>query len=266
MKLKIISATLSVLFLVSCSSNTKEAKVIGKEEAKPTAQTTKPKVSEQKKEASKRDKEKSETAQKSDSNTSVTSVDTHKSQKETKKMPQDAVHNAFKKAETIKTSPKLAKFYTIFQDGAKIAPKDGKPLLLVFGQPTDPYTQKLQDDVTSNKSLAKAITETTTPVYINAAAKKLHKFMHNGELMDVDTKTLISIYHLEATPTLIFMDEKSQSIFMVPGYMPPKQFEVTLQFVKDGVWRGKDRKNGEVYKTLKEYYLAHGIKVGEPKK
>jgi len=162
--------------------------------------------------------------------------------------------------------PVLSKFYEIFSDGAQIAPKGGKPLLLVFGQPADPYTQKLQTDVTENGDLAKAITDTMTPVYINAAAEKRHKFLHNGDLMDVDTKTLVSIYHLDATPTLIFMDDKSQSIFMVPGYMPPKQFEVTLQFVKEGAWKGKDRKNGDVYKALKLYYEAHGIQIGKAKK
>ena len=162
--------------------------------------------------------------------------------------------------------PVLSKFYTVFSDGAQIAPKDGKPLLLVFGQPADPYTQKLQTDVTENSGLAKAITDTMTPVYINAAAEKRHKFLHNGEMMDVDTKTLVSIYHLDATPTLIFMDDKSQSIFMVPGYMPPKQFEVTLQFVKEGAWKGKDRKNGDVYQALKSYYEAHGIQVGKAQK
>ena len=160
----------------------------------------------------------------------------------------------------------LSKFYEIFGDGAQIAPKDNKPLLLVFGQPADPYTQKLQADVTDNAELAKAITDTMTPVYINAAAQKRHKFLHNGDMMDVDTKTLASIYHLEATPTLIFMDDKSQSIFMVPGYMPPKQFEVTMQFVKEGTWKGKDRKNGDVYQALKSYYEAHGIQVGKAKK
>ena len=162
--------------------------------------------------------------------------------------------------------PVLSKFYEIFGDGAQIAPKNGKPLLLVFGQPADPYTQKLQADVTENSDLAKAITDTMTPVYINAAAEKRHKFLHNGDLMDVDTKTLVSIYHLDATPTLIFMDDKSQSIFMVPGYMPPKQFEVTLQFVKEGAWKGKDRKNGDVYTALKSYYEAHGVQVGKAKK
>jgi len=193
------------------------------------------------------------------------SADTSKAapHKTAKTMPDDAVHAA---AKAKAPSVELSKFYTIFKDGAQIAPEGGKPMLLVFGQPADPYTQRLQKDVTENDSLAKAITGTVTPVYINAAENKLHKFMHNGDLMDVDTRTLISIYHLDATPTLIFMDEKGQSIFMVPGYMPPKQFEVTLQFVKEGVWKGKDRKNGEVYEALKTYYESHGIDVAKKNK
>ncbi len=243
MKAIMISSVLSALLLVSCSSSTKEAVEIKADTSSATA---------------------AKAAVAKDTN-KTPSKDAVK-QEPTKKMPHDAIHNAFKNSKMAQTSPELSKFYTIFSDGAKIAPKDGKSVLLVFGQPADPYTQKLQNDVVSNKELAKAITESTTPIYINAAANKLHKFLHNGDMMDVDTKTLVSIYHLDATPTLIFMDDKLQSIFIVPGYMPPKQFEVTLQFVREGVWRGKDRKNGEVYKALKEYYISHGVKVGEPKK
>ncbi len=191
--------------------------------------------------------------------------------------PQTAAAPAPKQTETATTPPAaqtpkaaplpvLSKFYEVFGDGAQIAPQNGKPMLLVFGQPADAYTQKLQTDITDNPELAKTIQELTTPIYINAAAEKRHKFMHNGDMMEVDTKTLVSIYQLTATPTLIFTDEKGQSIFVVPGYMPPKQFEVTLQFLKEGAWKGKDRKNGEVYEALKSYYDAHGIKVGKAKK
>jgi thioredoxin-related protein len=159
----------------------------------------------------------------------------------------------------------LSAFYRVFKDGAKIAP-EGKPLLLVFGQPADPYTQKLQKEVTENEALAAKIKATTTPVYVNAASAKVHKFMHEGELMDVDTRTLVSIYGVDSTPTLIFMDEEGKSIFVVPGYMPPKQFLVTLDFVREGAWKGKDRKNGEVYEALKAYYLSHGVEIGGAEK
>ena len=168
-------------------------------------------------------------------------------------------------AKTAAPKAELSRFYQVFRDGAKIDPA-GRPMLLVFGQSADPYTRKLQEDVGEDSELAEAIRKSVTPIYIDAMAQKRHKFMHNGEAMDVDTKTLVGIYRIDATPTLIFTDEKGVSIFIVPGYMPPKQFKVTLQFVKEGAWKGKDRKNGEVYKALKAYYESHGVHVGGPKK
>jgi len=170
-----------------------------------------------------------------------------------------------------KTMPKpaakaeVSKFYTIFKDAAKIA-TEGKEMLLLFGQESDPYTQKLKDDVVSDVELAEKITATVTPIYIDARGAQQHKFQHNGELMDVDTRTLVSIYNVTATPTLIFTDSEAGHIFVVPGYMPPKQFKATLDFVKEKVWKGKDRKNGEVYEALKAYYLSHGVEIKAAKK
>ena len=43
--------------------------------------------------------------------------------------------------------------------------------------------------------------------------------------------------------------------------MPTKQFLTTLDFMKSGQWKGKDRKNGEVYETLKAFYVSNGIDV-----
>ena len=230
MKIFVSTLTLSLLLLSGCGENKTEARAL--KEPAPAVQET----------------------QKATVSTSEASVAGKKERSAQATAP---------KADAPKAQ--LSRFYRIFGDGASIDPK-GKPMLLVFGQPADPYTQKLQKDVVENDSLAKAIQEDVTPIYINATAQKRHKFMHNGEAMEVDTKTLVSIYHIDATPTLIFADEKGQSIFIVPGYMPPKQFEVTLQFVKEGGWKGKDRKNGDVYKALKAYYESHGVQVGGPKK
>lgn len=161
--------------------------------------------------------------------------------------------------------PEVSSFYTIFKDAAKIA-TDGKEMLLLFGQDSDPYTQKIKDDIVSDKALAQKISEVVTPIYIDARGQKRHKFQHNGEMMDVDTKTLVSIYDVTATPTLIFTDSEAGHIFVVPGYMPPKQFSVTLDFVKQKIWKGKDRKNGDVYAALKKFYEAHGVEIKAAKK
>jgi thioredoxin-related protein len=105
-----------------------------------------------------------------------------------------------------------------------------------------------------------------TPIYVDARGQKQHKFQHNGEMMDVDTKTLVGIYNVTATPTLIFADSEASHIFVVPGYMPPKQFKATLEFVKQKKWKGKDRKNGEVYTALKAFYKEKGIEIKAEKR
>jgi len=180
----------------------------------------------------------------------------------TKEISKAEVKKPEVKKEVSKTAPKaeVSKFYTIFKDAAKIA-TEGKEMLLLFGQDSDPYTQKIKDDVVSDAALAAEITETVTPIYVDARGQRQHKFQHNGEMMDVDTKTLISIYNVTATPTLIFADSEASHIFVVPGYMPPKQFKATLAFVKQKKWKGKDRKNGEVYEALKQFYKESGVEI-----
>ena len=179
----------------------------------------------------------------------------------TTKAPQIRKFSPKKELESTKKEQELkAKFYQIFGDGAKIAP-NGKDMLLVFGQPKDPYTKKFQEDVVNDTNLSNKISKEFSPYYIDATKVKMHKFWHSGKLMDVDTKTLISIYGIDSTPTIIFLDKDGKSILRVPGYMPPKQFIVTIDFIKDGNFTDKDRKDGKIYKKLKDYYLLHKIKV-----
>jgi len=182
---------------------------------------------------------------------------------------QEKVDNAkvapFKAALKVQKSD-LTAFYKVFKDGAKIAPENGKYMLLVFGQPADPFTVKFQKDIKENRDLANKIKNITTPIYIDATATKLHKLMHNGKLMDADTKTLVTVYGIDSTPTIIFANKEGKTVFVVPGYMPPKQFMVTLDFLKSEKWKGKDQKNGAIYKALKDFYVAHNIKIKEAKK
>ena len=43
--------------------------------------------------------------------------------------------------------------------------------------------------------------------------------------------------------------------------MPPEQFKVTLECIEQGLWKGKDRKNGEVYTELRKFYEENGIEI-----
>lgn len=148
----------------------------------------------------------------------------------------------------------------VFKDVAKIAP-NGKQMILVFGTNTDPYSDRLKADIESSPKLQKRLKEDFSSYYFKSHENLRHKQYHEGELMDVDTKTMILVYGITATPTIIFTDDNAKAVIVVPGYMPAEQFLVTMNFMEQGKWKGKDRKNGEVYNALKDFYIANGIDV-----
>ena len=199
-----------------------------------------------------------------DEKTSVTTIDkpTVIKKVETPKTVKIETHAAKKITSVIKKDFDTS---DVFKDTARIAPK-GKYMIIIFGSDDCPYCAKMKEDIHNSKKLKSELKDEFTTYLLNARKNKIHKLQHEGKDMDVDTKTLISIYNVSVTPTLIFTDKKGQSIFVVPGYMPTKQFLVTLDFIKEQKWLGLDRKNGDVYKALKNYYLDHGIDVRKKKK
>ncbi len=170
----------------------------------------------------------------------------------TTKTKEPAVINLAKEASDV--------FYSTFKDPAKIAP-NGKSMIMVFGANTDPYTMKLKEDVFDSKGFQDRLKNDFSSYYIKTSDNLKHKLFHEGEFMDVDTKTMITIYGIVGTPTIIFTDDKGKAVILVPGYMPTKQFMVTMDFMDSKKWEGKDRKNGEVYQALKDFYIANGIEV-----
>ncbi len=152
----------------------------------------------------------------------------------------------------------------IFKDTFSLTP-NGKYMIVIFETDKCPYCAKMNLDIHNDKKLHNMLKNDFSVYSLDAMKNRMHKIKHEGKPMDVDTKTLIDIYSVNSTPTLIFTDKQGKMIFMVPGYMPAKQFKVTLDFVKSGLWLGKDRKNGEVYKALKEFYEKNGIMIGKKK-
>lgn len=149
---------------------------------------------------------------------------------------------------------------SVFKDIAKIGP-EGKYMLIVFGTNTDPYSDRLKADIKNSKELANMIKNSMSSYYLKAHENKRMKLFHEGDYMDVDTKTMISIYGVDSTPTIIFTDKEGKAVIVVPGYMPADQFIQTVKFMESKKWEGKNRKNGEVYKALRDHYVANGIDV-----
>ncbi|PSM51521.1 phosphoribosylformylglycinamidine cyclo-ligase [Campylobacter blaseri] len=147
-----------------------------------------------------------------------------------------------------------------FKDVAKIDPND-KQMILIFGANLDPYSNMLKKDIANSKDLQEKLKNIFSSYYFNSYENLRHKQFHEGDFVDVDTKTIIDIYGIKATPTLIFTDKVGKAIIIVPGYMPTKQFLTTMDFMLKKKWKNKNRKNGEVYQALKEFYIDNGIEI-----
>jgi len=149
----------------------------------------------------------------------------------------------------------------ITQDNAKISSK-GKYGLIIFESSTCKYCDKLKDDILASDELKDRLSNSFSTYSLSIDENRMHLLDHQGENSQVDTKTLIDIYGVQATPTLIFTDKQTKSILIVPGYMGPEQFKVTLDFIESKRWEGVNRKTGDIYKELKQFYIKKGILKG----
>lgn len=151
-------------------------------------------------------------------------------------------------------------FDEIFKDSTEIVPNE-KQMILIFGTNTDPYSDKLKEDISNTYELQKKLKDDFSSYYFKAHENLKHKQSHNNKVIDLDTKTMIMVYGIESTPTIIFTDKNGKVVLIAPGYMPVKQFLVTMEFMKTDLWKDKNRKNGEIYDTLKKFYIKNGIDV-----
>ncbi len=166
--------------------------------------------------------------------------------------------HAAKKVEDKMTLPVKRDLSNIVQDNSKIS-SSGKYGLIIFESSTCKYCDQLKDDILASDILKNRLSNDFSTYTLSIDTNKMHLLDHQGEMSQVDTKTLMDIYGVQATPTLIFTDKQTKSVFVVPGYMGPKQFEATLEFIDSKRWEGVNRQTGDIYQELKQFYIEKGI-------
>ena len=181
---------------------------------------------------------------------------------EVEAVPQGKIEtHAAKKVEAVAPTKIKRDISSVTQDNAKIS-SNGKYGVVIFESSTCKYCEQLKDDILGTDELKNRLTDDFSTYSLSIDENKMHLLDHQGEMSQVDTKTLIDIYGVQATPTLIFTDKQTKSILVVPGYMGPEQFKVTLDFIESNRWEGVNRKTGDIYKELKQFYIKKGILKG----
>ena len=145
----------------------------------------------------------------------------------------------------------------IFKNSNSLTP-NGKYMIMLFDSVDCYYCVKLKKDILENEKLKNRIKNNFSAYALSIDENNLYQFMYNGKTVSADTNLLKSIYTISSTPTMLFSDKDAKNIFIISGYISPEKLEATLNFIEEGIWKGKDRKNGEVYKALEEYYVGKG--------
>lgn len=115
-----------------------------------------------------------------------------------------------------------------FREDVREAAKEGRRLMVYFGQDGCPYCRELMRVNFSDKALADKTRRHFHAVAINIWGDREATWIDGRALTE---KTLAAFLKVQFTPTLLFLDEKGGVILRINGYYPPHQFDAALDYV-----------------------------------
>jgi thioredoxin-related protein len=113
------------------------------------------------------------------------------------------------------------------EDAAEAA-KEGKRVMLYFGQDGCPYCKQLMEVNFRQARIVDKMKKKFVAVAINIWGDR-EVTWSDGRAMS--EKQLTTALKVQFTPTLFFLDEKGEVALRVNGYLPPERFEAALDYV-----------------------------------
>jgi len=114
------------------------------------------------------------------------------------------------------------------REDVRDATKDGKRLLLYFGQDGCPYCRELMRAGFGDKAIADKTRRHFHAIAVNVWGDREVTWTDGRALSE---KTLAAFLKVQFTPTLLFFDEKGGVVLRLNGYYPPHKFEAALDYV-----------------------------------
>ncbi|MBF7046955.1 thioredoxin family protein [Campylobacter volucris] len=143
----------------------------------------------------------------------------------------------------------------LFKDNTDIK-SDKKNILLIFSANNCIYCDKLKEEILKDKNLQKQIKDDYSSYYINISYKKIHTFTKN-HTSDLSTSELASLYNINATPTIVILNQKSQTLLNYPGFISAKRLAATMDFLNKA--ENQNLNEAELGKKLLHFYKDNKI-------
>lgn len=115
-----------------------------------------------------------------------------------------------------------------FREDATQAARDGKRLMIYFGQDGCPYCKLLMQTTFTETRIADKAQRHFVPIALNLWGDREVTWVDGRKLSE---KELGRVLGVQFTPTLLFMNEKAEVIVRLNGYQPPHRMDATLDYV-----------------------------------
>ena len=117
-----------------------------------------------------------------------------------------------------------------FREDIREAAKDGRRLMVYFGQDGCPYCRELMRVNFSQKDIADKTRRHFHAIAINIWGDREATWTDGKTLSE---KALAARLKVQFTPTLLFFDEKGTIVLRLNGYYPPHKLGAALDYVAD---------------------------------
>ena len=117
--------------------------------------------------------------------------------------------------------------FFVREDAAEAA-KEGKRVMLYFGQDGCPYCKQLMEVNFRQARIVEKMRKSFVAIALNIWGDREITWT-DGRVMS--EKQLSAALKLQFTPTLLFLDDQGKVVLRVNGYLPPDRFEAALDYV-----------------------------------
>jgi thioredoxin-related protein len=128
----------------------------------------------------------------------------------------------------IRIPPWFAQTFLDFREDVADAARQGKRLLVYFGQDGCPYCKLLMETTFAETRIADKAQRQFLPVALNLWGDREVTWVDNRRMSEKELGRLLKV---QFTPTLLMFDEKANVIVRLNGYFPANRLDAALDYV-----------------------------------
>lgn len=126
------------------------------------------------------------------------------------------------------TPPWFTETFLDFREDAADAARDGKRLMIYFGQNGCPYCKLLMQTTFTETRIVDKAQRALVAVALNLWGDREVTWVDGRKMTEKELGRALGV---QFTPTLLFLNEKSEVIVRLNGYQPPHRMDATLDYV-----------------------------------